>query len=133
MAKSDSGQVQLLFVFATECTHCRASLPAWNQIAADLLHYPGIQVIGISTDSVAPTRSFVAEHGIQFSVVSFEDRKLRALYRSRVVPQTLLLDCDGVVMYARLGAVEELVVEQSRRPMQEVYGIHKGRAAVGGG
>jgi len=55
----------------------------------------------------------VAEHDIRFPVVSFEDQKLRALYRSRVVPQTLLLDADGVVTYARLGSVEETVVIDS--------------------
>ena len=55
----------------------------------------------------------MAEHDIRFPVVSFEDQKLRALYRSRVVPQTLLLDADGVVTYARLGSVEETVVIDS--------------------
>ena len=69
--------------------------------------------MGISTDSVRPTQSFVAEHDIRFPVVSFTDRKLRALYRSRVVPQTLLLDAEGIVTYARLGAVKEDVVIDS--------------------
>ena len=113
LAKSDSGHVQLVFVFSTNCTHCRASLQAWKQIANDLVHHAEVQVLGISTDSVGPTRSFVAEHDIQFPVVSFVDRKLRVLYRSRVIPQTLLLDADGIVTYARLGAVKEDVVIDS--------------------
>ncbi len=88
-------------------------MPAWKQVAAELNHHSGVQVLGISTDSVRPTRSFVAEHDIRFPVVSLADRKLRMLYRSRVVPQTLLLDADGIVTYARLGAVKEDVVIDS--------------------
>ena len=46
LGKTDSGHVQLLFVFATGCTHCRASLPGWNQINADLLQYPKSRSLG---------------------------------------------------------------------------------------
>ncbi len=113
LAKSDSGHAQLLFVFATACRHCRASLSAWNQIADHLGHNTGVQIIGISTDSILPTQSLVAEHEMRFPVVSMVDPKLRALYRSRVVPQTLLLDANGIITYARLGAVEGIVAIDS--------------------
>ncbi len=95
------------------CRHCRASLSAWNQIADHLGHGTGVQIIGISTDSILPTQSLVAEHEMRFPVVSMVDPKLRALYRSRVVPQTLLLDANGIITYARLGAVEGIVAIDS--------------------
>ena len=128
LGESDSGHVQLLFVFGTNCRHCRASLPAWNQIADHLGHDTGVQIIGISTDSMLPTQSFVAEHDIRFPVVSFADRKLRALYRSRVVPQTLLLDANGIISYARLDAVEDNVAIDS--VMVQIY-LATGRATTG--
>ena len=101
------GRTQLLFVFATTCEHCRASLPAWRRIASELSNEFGVEVYGISVDSVEATRAFVTQHNLGFPVVSFVDPKLRALYRSGIVPQTVVLDAQGMVNYARLGAVTE--------------------------
>ena len=40
-------------------------------------------------------------------VVSFTDRRLRALYRAGITPQTLIVDAEGKVSYARVGALTE--------------------------
>jgi hypothetical protein len=51
-------------------------------------------------------------HGIDLPVVSLTDRKLRALYRAWITPQTLVADAEGRVSYARIGAVtNEAVID----------------------
>lgn len=107
------GHVQVLFVFSTSCQYCKASLPAWKQIAAELAASDRAEVVGVSTDSVEPTRRYLVQHGIELPVVSFTDRRLLAMYRAGTTPQTLIIDADGRVGYSHLGAVTEPVVIDS--------------------
>ena len=113
LGESANGGVQVLFVFNTTCEFCKASLPAWKQIASELGGKGDVQIYGVSLRSAEETEAFVSEHGIGFPVVSLTDRKLRALYRSHIVPQTVVLDSDGRVEYARVGAVTEDAVIDS--------------------
>jgi len=113
LGQAPPGQVQLLFVFSTTCEFCKASLPAWKRIAGELAVNAQVEVVGISVDSVQATRDYVEEHGIEYPVVSFMDRRLRALYRAGITPQTLIIDAEGKVGYARVGAVTEAVVIDS--------------------
>ena len=113
LGQAPPGQVQLLFVFSTTCEFCKASLPAWKQIAAELAANERVEVVGISIDSVEPTRRYLAEHGIELPVVSFIEPRLLAMYRAGTTPQTLIIDADGRVGYSHLGAVTELLVIDS--------------------
>jgi len=107
LGESAEGFVQMLFVFNTTCDFCKSSVPAWKEIASQLGHNGDVHVYGVSLQSVEETKGFVSEHSIEFPVVSLTDRKLRALYRSHLVPQTVVLDPKGRVEYARVGAVTE--------------------------
>ncbi len=107
LGQAPHGQVQVLFVFSTSCEFYKASLPAWKRIAGELAGNARVEVVGISVDSVEATRRYVAEHGIDLPVVSFTDRRLRALYRAEITPQTLIIDAEGKVSFTRTGAVTE--------------------------
>ncbi len=107
LGQAPHGQVQVLFVFSTSCEFCKASLPAWKRIAGKFAGNSQVEVVGISIDSVQVTREYVEEHGLEFPVVSFTDRKLRALYRAGITPQTLIVDAEGKVSFTRIGAVTE--------------------------
>ena len=107
------GHVQVLFVFSTSCQYCKASLPAWKQIGAQLAASEGAEVIGVSIDSVETTRRYLKENGIELPVVSLTDQRLRALYRAGTTPQTTVVDAEGKVGYSHLGAVTDPVVVDS--------------------
>lgn len=109
---SPSGPPQVLFVFNTTCPFCRASLPTWGGAAARLRDH-GVETYGVSLDGPELTQAYVEQHGLAYPVVCLTDSKHRALYRASVVPQTLVLDADGQVRYARLGAVTGPSVEDS--------------------
>ena len=113
LGQASPGHVQVLFVFSTSCQYCKASLPAWKRIAAELAASDRAEVVGVSTDSVEPTRRYLVQHGIELPVVSFTDRRLLAMYRAGTTPQTLIIDADGRVGYSHLGAVTEPVVIDS--------------------
>jgi len=105
LGQAAPGHTQVLFVLSTECDYCRASLPAWKSIASRTAHDATIEVYGLSLEGAAATRAYVTKHRIEFPVVSFTNQKLRALYRSNVFPQTLILDAEGRIEFARFGEV----------------------------
>ena len=108
-----SGNAQVLLVFSTTCRFCRASLPEWKRMVSQLRGPTGVEILGVSVDSAEVTRQYLVEHHLEFPVVSFTDQKLRALYRSNLMPQTLVIDAQGKVQYAHLGALTETSVTDS--------------------
>ncbi|MEE8191963.1 MAG: TlpA disulfide reductase family protein, partial [Gemmatimonadales bacterium] len=85
---------QVLLIFNTTCSFCRASLPAWENLSDRFASVgePGVRVYGISLASEEETRWYVAEHGLTFPVLRFPEQKLRFLYRASGVPQVIVLD-----------------------------------------
>ena len=106
IGKAGEGERQVLFGFSTTCGYCDASLASWETIAAHLAEESGVWVFGVSRDSPEATRAYVEDHGLSFPIVTFTDPRIQALYRLQAVPQTLILNGEGRVIYARLGAVE---------------------------
>ena len=97
---------QVLFVFNTSCAYCLASLPSWKAVAERLDGEANVGLYGVSTDSLAVTRAYTAEHGLGFAVETMTEAKVQALYHLQRVPQTLILDHEGRVIFTRLGPVE---------------------------
>lgn len=102
------GGTQLLFVFTTTCPYCRASLPAWESIAARARSSgPDNEVYGVSLDSLDLTREYVRAHKLSFPTLLFPPGKLPTLYRTANVPVTMIIDAAGRVAYARVGVLTE--------------------------
>jgi len=99
---------QVLFVFNSTCPYCRASIPAWTRVAAaaEAAHGPGAAV-GVSLDGPDTARAYAARNGLRYPVAAFPDRRMAALYRTRSVPVTLVVDSTGRVLLARLGVLKE--------------------------
>lgn len=108
--RGDGGR-QLLLVFNTTCAFCRASLPAWTRLPAQLdsaaraNRSPDVDVVGLAVDSLSAARRYRAEHQLPFVVAQLPEGKLRALYRARAVPMIVLLDSAGRVLYTRAGVL----------------------------
>lgn len=99
---------QVLFVFNHTCPYCRASIPAWTRIAAEAEAAGGRgAAAGLSLDAPDTTRAYVARHGLRYPVVAFPDRRTAALYRTRLVPVTMVVDSSGRVLLARIGELRE--------------------------
>jgi thiol-disulfide isomerase/thioredoxin len=111
----DSLGRQLLFVFTTTCPYCKATLPVWAKLADSVRRLSPwqVQVVGISLDSLEKTRAYVEAQGIKYPVVRFPNRRYTRLYRANRVPETVVLDYEGNVIFARMGALTEPIVLDS--------------------
>jgi peroxiredoxin len=104
-----------VFVLTTTCPYCRQTLTVWSRLADSARHLDGwtVDVVGISLDSAEATARYGAAQKLAFPLVTFPARKLKQLYRARAVPQTLVLDEEGRVLYARTGLLEPAAVVDS--------------------
>ena len=104
---ADSAAKQVLFIFNTTCPYCRGIIPLWHQVTDSVkgLGRP-VQVLAISLDSADTTRHYVAEHALRYAVLTFPQPKLQRLYRGVAVPQTMVLDWRGTVLYAKTGTLD---------------------------
>ncbi len=98
----------IVFLFTTSCPTCQQTIPAWNQFYAETAaSNSGPQIVGLSLDPLQDTRDFVATYGIEFPVeVVIDRRSLDAQIRPVYVPQTLIVDANGVVLNAWTGLFE---------------------------
>lgn len=96
---------QLLFVMTTTCPYCRATMPVWQQLADSVRRVPAwnIEPVAIALDSLAAVQAFVATTRPSFPVTTFPATKLKLLYRALRVPQTILLNHEGRVLYVHAG------------------------------
>jgi peroxiredoxin len=97
-----NGSLEVLFLFNTKCGFCIRSLAAW-QDAVQRVAGLKVQVRGLSLDSLATTKRYVEDHHLTFPTALLLDRRDQVLLRADGVPQTLLVETDGLVRYARLG------------------------------
>ena len=102
------GRRQVLFVFNATCEFCRASIPAWSRIAAEAEAAGGRgAAVGLSLDTPDTARAYAARHGLRYPVAVYPDRRTEALYRTRTVPVTMVVDSAGRVVLARIGELRE--------------------------
>ena len=95
-----AGKVVFLNFWATWCPPCREELPVLQQLhetlAGEGLHVLAVSVDTTSTESVA---SFVARHGVDFSVLHDADSEIARSYGVRAYPTSVLIDRRGRVAY----------------------------------
>ena len=98
----------IVFLFTTTCPTCQQTMQAWNDFYAETAaSNGGPQIVGLSLDPLQDTRDFVAAYGVEFPVeVVIDRRSLDAQIRPVYVPQTLVVDADGVVLNAWTGLFE---------------------------
>jgi len=107
------GERQLLVFFNTTCPYCRASVPAWQQIAERLVGDSSLVIYGVALDSAVAVAAYAAEHRLSFPLIAGRDPRLVALYRVTNVPLVLVIGADGRVAYARMGVLETALAVDS--------------------
>jgi hypothetical protein len=109
------GGRQLLFLLTKECPYCRATIPAWRQIAdtANRASPVPLSVFALGLDSLDKLPEYLASYGLHARVVGFPDMRMHRIYRAIAVPQTLLLNDSGFVLYSRPGVITDAIVRGS--------------------
>lgn len=100
---------QVLIFLTTACPFCRETLPSWKRMANRLSSSPvlgqSVQLVALTTDSEKMAKEYAMANELPFPLVPFPNRRIAWLYRGLVVPQTIVIDHDGMVLFARHGVV----------------------------
>jgi cytochrome c biogenesis protein CcmG/thiol:disulfide interchange protein DsbE len=103
------GAPVLLNLWATWCHPCRKETP-FLQDVHERYAPRGLQVVGVTTDTraaVADVHAFVEEFGVTYRVLHDPDGRSLDLFSAIGLPATYLIGADGVILWAKVGPVDE--------------------------
>ena len=109
------GKVWLLNVWASWCASCRDEHPLLVNLSKQNL----MPILGLNyKDKDADARRWLAQFGdpYQFSVVD-ADGRIGIDYGVYGVPETYLIDAEGVIRFKQIGAITPAVLEQKILPL----------------
>jgi thiol-disulfide isomerase/thioredoxin len=104
--------------WATWCEPCRQEIPALLRFEAKNVSN-GIQIVGISVDSVAKVREFADEYKIGYPLLmaGMDVVELTRRLGNKVagLPYTVVMDRSGRVVKTHLGGISEAELEDAAR------------------
>ena len=121
------GEVVLLNIWATWCPPCREEMPDLEELHRTY-EADGLRVIGATIDSrsaAAEVRRFVAEHDITFGILHDPDERVTRTFRTAGVPETFLIDRDGVIAQRWIGKIEASS-PTVQGPIRQALGLEAG-------
>ena len=98
-----AGQVWIINVWASWCTPCRVEHPLMNELAAKKL----VPIIGMNyKDTPEAGRKWLAELGDPYTTTFIDyDGKLGIDFGVYGVPETFVIDKQGIIRYKHIGPV----------------------------
>jgi cytochrome c biogenesis protein CcmG/thiol:disulfide interchange protein DsbE len=114
-SKEMAGQVWILNVWASWCTPCRVEHPLMNELAAKKL----VPIIGMNyKDTPEAGRKWLAELGDPYTTTFIDyDGKLGIDFGVYGVPETFIIDKQGVIRFKQIGPVTPEVIETRIVPL----------------
>lgn len=108
------GKIVLFNFWATWCTPCVEEMPMLSGLQQNFANR-GLQVVGIALDDPHKAGDFAAQLGIAYPIlVGTTDAILvgrRFGNRAGMLPYSVLVDSDGMVRWAYLGALDKQELE----------------------
>jgi cytochrome c biogenesis protein CcmG, thiol:disulfide interchange protein DsbE len=111
------GQPTLVNVFASWCIPCRDEHPLLEAIKQET----GIRMFGINHYDVAENaRSFLSELGNPYDAIGWDyNRRVSIDWGVYGVPETFLVDADGVIVFKHVGPLTPEAIEAELLPAIE--------------
>jgi cytochrome c biogenesis protein CcmG, thiol:disulfide interchange protein DsbE len=99
------GAVTLVNVWATWCEPCRVEMPAMEKLYQALAPR-GFKIAAVSIDEGTPedVQAFGRELGLSFDLLQDRSTKVQQIYQTTGVPESFLLNRDGVIVKRVIGA-----------------------------
>ena len=99
------GKVTLVNIWATWCVPCRVEMPAMERVY-NRLAPRGFAIAAVSIDEGSPeeVRAFGRELGLSFDLLQDRSNRIQQLYQTTGVPESFLLDRQGVIVKRIIGA-----------------------------
>jgi peroxiredoxin len=108
--RSLRGQPVLLNVWATWCPPCREEMPGLQALHQQYVAR-GLRVIGVSVDSRGAEdaiRAFLHDASVSFTILHDDADAVSRDFRTIGVPETFLIDRNGVVLRRWIGKFDPL-------------------------
>ena len=90
---------------------CLASIPIWKDVAQRAYESGVAEAYGVSLDSLDVTTSYSRTHQLTYPTALLLDARDVSLSRAGAVPQTVLLNSNGRVLYSRAGPLSRPAVD----------------------
>jgi len=101
------GQVVVLHFWASWCPPCREEAPTLRHLW-ETYGPQGVQFVGVAYKDVeSKARAFLEEQGLGYPNGPDERQKISRAYHVRAVPETYIIDPQGVLVRAYIGQVDE--------------------------
>ena len=118
LSQDGLGKVTVINFWATWCTPCVAELPHFDQLAQN--YGDQIQVLAIHSELITDdVDAYLA--GFDYSIPFAQDPGglIESFGGSTMLPQTVVLDENGVIVYNQVGSVTYEVLESLVAPLLE--------------
>ena len=97
------GKVVVLDFWATWCPPCCKALPIVSSVAMGMQDR-GVAFYAVNLKETADViRSFQSDNGLSIPVLLDADGKAANLYQAKAIPETVLIDRDGVIQAVHVG------------------------------
>jgi len=107
------GRVTLVNVFASWCIPCLAELPTISRLAAD-----GVAIYGLDhRDTVEDAIKWLKKNGNPYTAIGFDpEGRASTEWGVTGVPETFIINADGIVTYKYTGPITPDVLEDKILP-----------------
>ena len=96
------GRIVVLNLWATFCAPCIEELPSLLALQRQM---PDVEVVAVSMDQDPDIyRRFLVEHHVDVLTVRDEEQRVNALYGTVQIPETYIIDRQGVLRRKFIGA-----------------------------
>jgi peroxiredoxin len=102
-----SSQRTVLFWFSAACPSCENNLEFWKEIYQKH-HSEKLRFIGVTSAGEGKAEEFVKKFQLEFPVLIVSDLSLLEKYKVEVIPQTMFIDNNGVVLKVWPGPLSDI-------------------------
>ena len=110
-----AGKVWLLNVWASWCAPCRAEHPVLVELAGQ----NAVPIVGLNyTDKRDDSRRWLRDQGNPYALSAFDgDGRVGIEYGVYGVPETFVIDKNGMIRYKHIGPLTQAVVREKLLPL----------------
>ncbi len=109
------GRPVLLNFWASWCGPCQSEMPAiqaaWEQSGQDI-DFVIVNMTGMSGETEQSAKTFLADEGYSFPAYFDTNNSAAAAFGVSSIPQTYLINADGDIIGAYMGAMDDSVINQ---------------------
>ena len=109
--KNDQGKYTLINYWAIWCTPCREEIPELNKLAEEYADQLTVLAVNFDGEQGEELLAQVEKLGIEFPSLQSDPRAIWSLKPVSVLPETLVIDSEGVLLHRLIGpqTLESLV------------------------